>query len=351
MTLEQLGFNEWFFEHAAAQLQPGQSLARVMAVDRDAYLVRGEAQEMPAELTGRFRYTVESEAELPCVGDWLCIQQASPELAIIHAVLPRRSFLRRKRPGKIVDYQMIAANIDTAFVVQSCHYDFNLRRLERYLVACSEGGIEAVIILSKTDLLSPEELDQQFQQIRQAGISTRILPLSSSSGEGLDAFRSQLLPGSSYCLIGSSGVGKSTLINQLMGREALDTSPVSITGEGRHTTSRRQLLVQENGAMLIDTPGMREFGLLGTGDGLDESFPEIHELSLDCRFADCTHRDEPGCAVLEAARRDEISEDRYRSYLKLTKESEHHDMSYAEKRKKDKDFGRFIKTYKKGNKR
>ncbi len=351
MSLEQLGFSDWFSGHAAALLQPGQSLARVMAVDRDAYLVRGEAQEMPAELMGRFRYTVESEAELPCVGDWLCIQQASPDFAIIHALLPRRTFLRRKRPGKIVDYQMIAANIDTAFVVQSCHYDFNLRRLERYLVACGEGGIEAIIVLSKTDLLRPEELDRQIQQIRQAGIPARILPLSSSSGAGLDAFRSQLLPGKSYCLIGSSGVGKSTLINQLMGRKALETSAVSQTGEGRHTTTRRQLLVQENCAMLIDTPGMREFGLLGSGDGLDESFPEIHELSLACRFADCTHRDEPGCAVLEAARQSEISEDRYLSYLKLSKENEHHDLSYAEKRKKDKDFGRFIKAYKKGGKR
>lgn len=351
MNLQQLGFNNWFSEHASTVIQPGQSVARVMTVDRNAYLVRGgEGQETPAELSGRFRHTVESEADLPCVGDWVCIQRASPELAIIHSVLPRKSFLRRKRPGKIVDFQMIAANIDIAFVVQSCHYDFNIHRLDRYLVACSDGGIEPVIILNKTDLMTPGEVDDQMLDIRGAGIASQMLPVSNTTGAGLDRLRSLVEPGRTYCLIGSSGVGKSTLINRLMGQNELETRAVSVTGEGTHTTSRRQLLVQENGAMLIDTPGMREFGLLGTTDGLDESFAEIHELSLACRFANCTHTDEPGCAVLGAVENDELSEDRYQSYVKLKKENEHHDMSYVDKRKKDKDFGRFIKTYKKQSK-
>ena len=351
MNLRQLGFDDWFSDHASALLQPGQSVARVMTVDRNAYLVRSERQETPAELSGRLRHTVESESDLPCVGDWVCIQHASPELAIIHSVLPRKSFLRRKRPGKIVDFQMIAANIDVAFVVQSAHYDFNVRRLDRYLVACSDGGIEPVVILSKTDLMTPEEVDGQLLDIRGAGVASQIIPVSNTTGSGLDRFRSLVEPGKTYCFIGSSGVGKSTLINRLIGEDRLETRVVSATGEGTHTTSRRQLLRQDNGAMLIDTPGMREFGLLGTSDGLDESFSEIQDLSIACRFADCSHTDEPGCAVLEAVKNDELSEDRYQSYIKLKKENEYHDMSYVERRQKDRDFGRFIKTFKKQSKR
>jgi len=265
MDLQQLGFNNWFSDHASTALQPGQSVARVMTVDRNAYLVRGEGQETPAEISGRFRHTVESETDLPCVGDWVCVQHASPQLAIIHSVLPRKSFLRRKRPGKIVDFQMIAANIDMAFVVQSCHYDFNIRRLDRYLVACSDGGIEPVIILSKTDLMTPDEVNGQMLDIKGSGITSQILPVSNTTGAGLDRFRSLVESGKTYCLIGSSGVGKSTLINRLMGEDILETEVVSVTGEGTHTTSRRQLLLQDNGAMLIDTPVFRATPWRGNG--------------------------------------------------------------------------------------
>jgi len=350
-NLPDLGFSDWFSGHAAEILQPGQHVARVVAVDRNAYIVRDDGQETHAELAGRFRFAIESSPDLPCVGDWVCIQQASPDLAIIHSLLPRASFLRRKRPGKAVDFQMIAANIDVAFVVQSCHYDFNVRRLDRYLVACNDGGIEPIVILTKTDLMTSDEVAEQVLDIKGSGIAARILPVSNTTGDGLDRFRALVEPQKTYCLIGSSGVGKSTLINRLMGRHELETKAVSVTGEGTHTTSRRQLLVQDNGAMLIDTPGMREFGLLGTSDGLVDSFPEIHGLSLACRFGNCTHTDEPGCAILEAVKNDELSEDRYQSYLKLRKENEYHDMSYVERRHKDRNFGRCIKAYKKHNRR
>ena len=350
MDLHTLGFDDWFGAHASAMLQPGQCMARVMTVDRGAFLVRSECGETFAELSGKFRFAVESSPDLPCVGDWVCVEHTSPTLAVIYAVLPRRTFLRRKCPGRTVDFQMIATNLDVAFVVQSCRYDFNIPRLDRYLVVANEGHIEPIVILSKTDLVTPEELDSMIRKIVDAGISTQLLPISNRTGTGLDAFRNLLVPGKTFCLLGSSGVGKTTLINRLIGRDALDTKAVSGTGEGVHTTARRQLLVLDNGAMLVDTPGMRELGLLGASAGLEDSFSDIHDLSLSCRFSNCTHTQEPGCVVLSALAAGDLSEHRYQSYLKLKKETEYHDLSYVEKRKKDRDFGRFIKTVQKPGK-
>jgi len=242
-------------------------------------------------------------------------------------------------------------HLDIAFIVQSCHYDFNIRRLDRYLVAANEGHIEPIVILSKTDLVTHEELGGLIEKIRGAGISTKLFPISNTTGTGLDDFRDLLVPGKTFCLIGSSGVGKTTLINRLIGQDTFETKAVSGTGEGVHTTSRRQLHLLDNGAMLVDTPGMRELGLLGASDGVDDSFSDIHDLSRSCRFPNCTHTQEPGCAVLIAIEAGDLKEDRYQSYLKLKKETEYHDLSYVEKRKKDKDFGRFIKSFKKQWKR
>lgn len=329
-------------------MQPGHGIARVTAVDRGSFLVRNERGETFAELAGKVRFSTESAGDLPCVGDWVCVRNhESGGPAVIQAVLPRKTFLRRKSPGKTVDFQMIAANIDIAFIVQGCGYDFNMARLDRYLVMAREGRIEPCVVLSKTDLISRLELDQTIDQMERSGTDSRIIAISNETGEGLAEFQSLLSPGKTYCLIGSSGVGKTTLINQLIGRDAYDTKPVSGTGEGVHTTVRRHLLVLDNGAMLIDTPGMRELGLLGTSDGVSATFADIGDFSMNCRYANCTHAQEPGCAVRAAVENGELSEERYQSYLKLKKETEHHDLSYDEKRQKDKAFGRFIKSAKK----
>lgn len=346
-NVAELGFDSWFEDRGAGALAPGQVAARVTAVDRDAFLIRGAEGEVHAELAGRFRYTARAAGDLPCVGDWVAVRwPAAGGPAIVHAVLPRRTVLRRKCPGKTVDFQMIAANIDVAFIVQGCTVDFNVARIERYLVAVHDGGIEPRIVLSKTDQIAPAELAERVAEIRRAGIVTPVLPLSNATGAGLEDLRAGLAKGRTYGLLGSSGVGKTSLINRLLGREAFETRTVSGTGEGVHTTSRRHLLVLDSGAMLVDTPGMREFGLLGADDGIDATFSDIADHAARCRFPDCTHTREPGCAVLAAVEDGGLSAERYEGYLKLRKETEFHDLSHAEKRRKDRAFGRFLKVAK-----
>jgi ribosome biogenesis GTPase len=353
MELLDLGFNGWFQTKLKEFEKPGVSVARVTAVNKDNYLVRNETGEVPAELTGRLMFFAESTIDLPTVGDWAFVQYYnSNTFAIIEDVLPRKSVLRRKAAGKVVDYQMIASNIDVAFIMQSCDFNFNLRRLERYLVMATDGNIEPMLLLSKSDLIGQEDLKQKIVAVRSANIHCEIIAVSNETGSGLAQIQQVLEPGKTYCLLGSSGVGKTTLLNKLMGRDAFETNLVrEKDGKGRHTTTRRQLIILEQGAMLIDTPGMRELANIGVSTGIEESFSDIYELSKGCRFTNCTHISEIGCSVLMALESGKLNEGRYRSYLKLVKESEYHQMSYVEKRTKDRKFGQFIKSVTKNNKK
>jgi ribosome biogenesis GTPase len=343
MELRDLGFDDSRAESAREHCSADLSVARVTAVDRGRYVIRDQHGELPAGLTGRLQFVAESSVDLPCVGDWVCVRCLDDRShATIHGVLPRRSYLRRKAPGQDIDFQMIAANIDVAFLIQACHVDFNVRRLERYLVMVREGHVEPVLLLTKIDLVSAAALQSLIDAIRRAGIDAPIDTLSSVTGAGLDRVRELLVPGKTYCLLGSSGVGKTTLINRLAGDAGLQTREVSHTGEGRHTTTRRQLVVLQGGALLIDMPGMRELGMLGVSSALDDAFADVAELATNCRFTDCRHSGEPGCAVRAAIERHDLSEERLQNYLKLGKESAFHDLSYVERRKKDRDFGRFV---------
>lgn len=347
MELQELGFDQWFEAQASGLRLDGCGIARITAVDRGSYIIKDALREVPAELSGKLCFQIESPGDLPCVGDWVTARHYNNDAAaIIHQLLPRKTFLRRKAPGASTNHQMIAANIDTAFIVQSCHFDFNPSRLERYLVMATDGHVEPVVLLTKTDLIPREELDRKLAII-QSITKARVIALSSITGIGLEELHQTLSSGKTYGLLGSSGVGKTTLINRLLGQEAFAAKAVSGTGEGTHTTTRRQLIVLGQGAMLIDTPGMRELGMAGASDGVDKGFEELAALAAQCRYADCSHQGEPGCAVRAAIENGGLSKERYSNYLKLKKEAEFHELSQLDRRKKDKAFGRHIKTLKK----
>ena len=344
--LSELGWNDWFEQRASCK--PLETVARVAAVDRDQLLLTDQSGHFRARLAGRYLHQHHLSQELPCVGDWVCVEKhPQGDHGVIHALLERKTSLRRKSAGIATQHQMIAANVDYVLIVQSCHFDFNPKRLERYFVMVMDGGAEPCILLTKTDLVDPAVLATQLAEIRFLGITAPILPLSNLTGDGLEDVKRLLQRGKTYCFVGSSGVGKSTLINQLVGRARMETGHVSSTGEGRHTTVRRELLRLDGGALVIDNPGMREFGILGTESGIASSYADITALSGQCRYQDCRHTSEPGCAVRAAVDANVISQEALDSFLKLKEESAFNDMSYVEKRKKDRDFGRFIKSAKK----
>ena len=353
MELYDLGFNEWFIQKLNESEKTDYSLARITTVNKDSYLVRNEYGEVISELAGEFIYSAESIVDYPVVGDWVFVQYYNNNtLAIIYDLLPRKTILRRKLAGKKIDYQTIASNIDVAFIIQSCDFDFNVRRLERYLVMINDGHIDPVILLSKSDLVSEKDLGRKVSEIQKAAIKCEIIAYSVKTSSGLPQIQQLLKPSVTYCLLGSSGVGKTTLLNHLIGRNAFKINLVrEKDGKGRHTTARRQLVILNQGAILIDTPGMRELGNIGVELGNEESFSDIFRLSRNCRFKNCTHTHEVGCSVLRAVKSGSLNEAHYQNYLKLRKESEYYQMSYVEKRNKDRKFGQFIKSAMKQNKR
>ena len=328
-------------------------VARVVSVHKDSYTVTKGGGDIFAELSGNLLYCAESASDLPTTGDWVYADFYDDDThAIIYGVFPRKTLLKRKTAGKLVDFQLIASNIDVAFIIQSLNENFNLRRLERYLVMVNESGIEPIILLSKCDQISQEQIEGIKKSVLDISPHTSVIAFSNLNRKNIDSIIGTLKSGFTYCLLGSSGVGKTTLLNSIIGNEKFETQSVSkIQSKGRHTTTSRQLVRLESGAMIIDTPGMRELGSMSVDDGLDETFAEILELSKRCKFGNCSHTNEKGCAILAAIKAGKLSEQRYQNYLKMKKESEFNQMSYLEKRKKDKSFGKLVKSIMKNKQR
>ncbi len=351
--LKSIGYSDWFKNRVDDEMIAAHGVARIVSVHKDSYTITKGGEEIFAELSGNLLYNTESASDLPTTGDWVYADFYDDDThAIIYGVFPRKTLLKRKAAGKLVDFQLIAANIDVAFIIQSLNDNFNLRRLERYLVMVNESGIEPIILLSKCDLIPKEEIDEIKKKVLGVAPQTTVMEFSNLNRENIDSIINSLKSESSYCLLGSSGVGKTTLLNSIIGNEKFETQPVSkIQSKGRHTTTSRQLVRLESGAMIIDTPGMRELSSISVDDGLDETFSEILELSQSCKFVNCSHTNEKGCAILAAIKSGDLSEQRYQNYLKMKKESEFNQMSYLEKRKKDKSFGKLIKSTMKNKQR
>ena len=343
--LVQLGFDVTCLD-GLSETAADYDIARVAAVHKDALVLTDGEGEVPAEVVGKLIYGADSPDALPTVGDWVMAKFYDDRtLAMVHGVLPRKTLLKRKTPGKRIDVQLIAANIDVALIVQSLDANFNLRRLERYLVMTHAAHIHPIALLSKSDLRSVEEIEARSVEIRRILPELEILAFSSKDRSGLEDVMGRLEAGRTYCLLGSSGVGKTTLLNHFMEEPVLKTKEIRAKdGKGRHTTTHRQLIRLDCGAMVVDTPGMRELGNISVSQGLDETFTDITALAEACRFSDCTHTLEKGCAVIAAVGDGRIPEKRYDNYMKMTRESQFNEMSYFEKRKKDKQFGKMVKS-------
>ncbi len=351
--LKSIGYSSWFENRVDDEEIIAHDIARIISVHKNSYIITTGGGDIFAELSGKLLYGTEAASDLPTTGDWVYADFYDGDThAIIHGVFPRKTLLKRKAAGKLVDFQLIAANIDVAFIIQSLNDNLNFRRLERYLVMVNEGGIKPIILLSKCDLISSESLNEIKEKVFSIAPNIRVIEFSNLNLDNIDLITGLLESGSSYCLLGSSGVGKTTLLNSIVGKNIFETKSVSrIQSKGRHTTTSRQLVLLESGAMIIDTPGMRELGSMSVSDGLDETFSEILELSQSCKFSNCSHTNEKGCEILAAIKSDNLSEQRYQSYLKMRKESEFNEMSYLDKRKKDKGFTKLIKSTMKGKQR
>jgi ribosome biogenesis GTPase len=327
-------------------MEPPDQTARVVAQYRGKYRVRNEATEFWAEVTGKLMFAAQAKTDYPVVGDLVSISVPEPGHAVIQGIRPRKTCLQRKAAGQD-EVQPIAANLDVAFVVQAVDQDYNLNRFERYLTIIRAGKIEPLIILNKIDLLSKEELAEKIAQIKERFRNIEVVTTSTVDKSGIEKLRRVIKKGKIYCFVGSSGVGKSTIINELLGEALLKTRNISTaTQKGRHTTTHRELFVLENGGMVIDNPGIREVGIAEAGEAVANVFNDISELAKECKFADCTHHHEPGCAVRAALACGKLSEEKYLNYLKLKKEADYYALSSQGKKQKDRSFGQMVKNFK-----
>lgn len=322
--LHTLGWTPYLEEHFAAYEAEGFTVGRVALEHKHLYRIytqHGEQMtDLLAEVTGKLRYQAYGREDYPAVGDWVVIAPRHEEKrASIHAILPRMSKFSRKVAGDTVEEQIVATNVNTVFLVTALNQDFNVRRIERYLILAWESGATPVILLSKADLC--DDVEDKVREVQSVALGVPIHVISSLEKQGLDELAPYVREGQTVALLGSSGVGKSTLINALHGQDIMATGGIREGDDrGKHTTTHRELVLLPNGGILIDTPGMRELQLWDADEGLSDSFRDIEEFASQCQFRDCEHHREPGCAVREALRDGSLDQSRYDNYVKLQRE-------------------------------
>ena len=343
MNIKKYGFSEAFSNEIPKDslLEP----ARVLSQEKGFYRVAADKGEKLAELSGKFRFQAEASSEYPAVGDFVLVNwNESGSSAIIESLLPRKSAFIRKAAGEPQQEQVVAANIDTVFLCMALNNDFNLSRLERYISIAWDSGASPVVVLTKSDLC--DDLENKRSEVSSIAFGVDILVTTSMEEDGYKELLPFISEGKTIAFIGSSGVGKSTLINRLLGKEYLKTNGLRNDDKGRHTTTPRELFLLPSGGMVIDTPGMREFGMWDNDTGIDRTFADIEELAAQCKFRNCTHTNEPGCAIQKALTTGELETDRWQSYQKLKAENDYMEdrESYMiAKGKREKEISKLIK--------
>lgn len=331
MKLEMLGWNEYFNKHITGKNKE-YSVGRIAIEHTHLYRVYSEQGDLLADVSGKFRHEVLGRHEFPAVGDWVVMSvRAEEKKATIHGILPRKSKFSRKIAGTTTEEQIVAANIDTVFLINALNHDFNLRRIERYLVLAWESGANPVIILTKTDLC--QDLEKKMSDVESVALGVPVFAISAAQKEGIAELTPYLREGQTVALLGSSGAGKSTLVNCLYGQEIQEVKEVREGDDrGKHTTTYRELILLPQGGLIVDTPGMRELQLWDAEDSLQDSFKDIEEFSNLCYFTDCQHKSEPKCAVKEALEAGHLDSARYNNYKKLQKE-----LAFLAKKEKQKE--------------
>ena len=328
MNLKELGFDS-YFEANYNTLTDGEfEVGRIAVEHKNIYKVLTEYGEILAEISGKMNYKAQGGGDYPAVGDWVLLQIIDQEQkGIIHGILPRKSKFSRNEAGDRNKEQIVAANIDHIFIVNALNCDFNLRRIERYLTLVWDSGAKPVIVLNKADLCNKLGIEKKLSEVQSVAFGVPIHVISCMDGRGFSELEEYCKVGETIALLGSSGVGKSSIINKIYGKERQSTAEIREGDDkGRHTTTYRELILIPDGGLIIDTPGMREIQLWGVGSGIKNTFSDIKKLAQGCKFNDCTHSHEPGCAVKKAIEKGEITEDRLMSYYKLLREKKYVEM-------------------------
>lgn len=344
INLHEYGLNDFFIKEYNEKYT-GKYLGRVIEEQKNLYKIVTEKGKIIGKISGRILYHANNRLDYPTVGDWVVIDRADDKYgyAIIEGILKRKSKFSRKIAGRRSEEQIIAANIDILFITMALNSDFNLKRLERYISLAWDSGVTPVILLTKSDLC--DNVDEKYLAVKDIAFGIDIVIVSAVEGKGISELKSYIKQGVTAAFVGSSGVGKSTLINLLIGVQKQNIQEIRSNDKGRHTTTYRELILIPSRGVIIDTPGMREIGLLDNTENIDDVFKDIEELSEQCKFSDCSHQHEPGCAVRDAVSNGQLSEERFLNYLKLKKEAE-----YMERKLSKNSQRSYLRQIKKRNK-